>query len=230
MTLDYIDAEVTRSMKRNVTVTFFVVLALGVGWWWATWWDARTSDPPAPPLSIEETSKRQFAGRVFDPPRPAPDFTLTDQYGSAFRLGEHAGDVVVLFFGYTTCPDVCPTTLAQYRLIKEMLGDDADRVRFVFVTVDPERDKQERLNQYVSIFDPEFVGLTGDVDELQAVWRAYGIYVERVEAPDSPVGYWVNHSAGSYVIDPKGDLRLVHSYNTPREDVVKDLQTLLAEA
>jgi len=103
-------------------------------------------------------------------------------------------------------------------------------VQFVFVTVDPERDTPERLSRYIALFDPEFYGLTGDPETLRSVWRDYGVYIERVEAPESPVGYWVNHTSVSYVVDAKGDLRLIHLYNTPNEDIVHDLRLLLSEA
>ncbi len=214
-------------MRRFATITLVLAIALGAGWWAVTEWGARSSSS----LSTNEVAGGQnFFGGTLDPPRAAPDFTLSDQHGATYRLSEQRGDVVVLFFGYTTCPDVCPTTLAQYRQVKNLLGEDAERVQFVFVTVDPERDDEERLNQYISLFDREFLGLTGDAEALQAVWRDYGVYVERVEAPDSPVGYWMNHSSVSYVVDAKGDLRLIHLYNTPNDDVVHDLRLLLAEA
>lgn len=174
-----------------------------------------------------QATETGFHGGVLNPPQPAPDFALVDQHGRTFRLRDHSGKVVVLFFGYTTCPDVCPGTLAHYRRVKEMLGEDAERVEFVFVTVDPERDTTERLGEYVSIFDPEFYGLTGDRAVLERVWADYGVYAERVDDPDSPVGYWMNHTSLSYVVDPRGDLRLAHLFGTPVEHVVEDLRKLL---
>lgn len=168
-----------------------------------------------------------FHGGILNPPQAAPAFELIDQHGRPFNLEDHKGKVVVLFFGYTTCPDVCPGTLAHYRRVKEMMGEDAKRVEFVFITVDPERDTQERLAEYVAIFDPEFYGLTGPRADLERVWADYGVYAERVDVPDSPVGYWMNHTALSYVIDPEGNLRLAHMYGTPVEHVAEDLQRLL---
>lgn len=175
----------------------------------------------------DDSQSISFHGGTLNPPRPAPDFVLIDQHGEPFRLRDQKGKAVVLFFGYTTCPDVCPGTLAHYRRVKEMLGEDADRVEFVFITVDPERDTTERLAEYVAIFDPEFIGLTGDRADLERVWADYGVYAERVDEPDSPVGYWMNHTSLSYVIDPKGDLRLAHLFGTPVEAVVEDLRRLL---
>jgi len=174
-----------------------------------------------------QATETGFHGGVLNPPQPAPHFALVAQHGRTFRLRDHSGKVVVLFFGYTTCPDVCPGTLAHYRRVKEMLGEDAERVEFVFVTVDPERDTTERLGEYVSIFDPEFYGLTGDRAVLERVWADYGVYAERVDDPDSPVGYWMNHTSLSYVAVPRGDLRLAHLFGTPVEHVVEDLRKLL---
>lgn len=216
-------------MRRSLTLALIVLVAIGAGWWAVAQWGAR-SPGSLSTLQSPGAAEHIFVGGILDPPRAAPDFILLDQRGATYRLSDQVGDVVVLFFGYTTCPDVCPTTLAQYRQVKNLLGEDADRVQFVFVTVDPERDTPDRLDQYISLFDREFHGLTGDVEALQAVWRDYGVYVERVEAPDSPVGYWMNHSSVSYVVDPKGDLRLIHLYNTPNDDIVHDLRLLLAGA
>ena len=198
-----------------------IVVAAGAGWWGEQYWKSRTSQAPLGP--------QDFYGGVLDPPQPAPDFTLIDQYGETFRLSDQRGDVVVLFFGYTTCPDVCPGTLAQYRRVKAALGEDADRVQFVFVTVDPERDTQERLAEYIALFDPEFHGLWADRTTLEQVWRLYGVYVEPVEAPGSSAGYLVNHTSLSYVIDPRGNLRLAHFYGTPVEQIAHDLKLLLSE-
>lgn len=208
-------------MKRSWIIALVIVVIAGAGWWGVQYWQSRTSQAPLGP--------KDFYGGVLDPPRPAPDFTLTDQHGETFRLSDHRGDLVVLFFGYTTCPDVCPGTLAQYRRVKEALGEDADRVEFVFVTVDPERDTQERLAEYIALFDPEFHGLWADRATLEEVWRLYGVYVEPVEAPESGAGYLVNHTSLSYVIDPRGNLRLAHFYGMPNEQVVHDLKLLLSE-
>lgn len=207
-------------MKRSWLVPLLLLVVIGAGWWGVRTWQSQTSEAPLGP--------KDFYGGVLDPPRPAPDFTLTDQHGATYRLSDQRGDVVVLFFGYTTCPDVCPGTLAQYRNVKSLLGDDADRVQFVFVTVDPERDTQERLAEYIALFDPEFHGLWADREALEEVWRLYGVYVERVETPESSAGYLVNHSAVSYVIDTRGNLRLAHLYGTPNDHVVHDLQLLLS--
>lgn len=126
-------------------------------------------------------------------PAPAADFTLTDQDGRPFRLSDQRGNVVLLFFGYTNCPDVCPTTLAIWKQVQRALSPDADRVRFVFITVDPERDTAERIKDHLAIFSPDFIGLSGTPDELSAIYQAYGIYHEKGEAQGSAAGYLVTH-------------------------------------
>lgn len=168
-----------------------------------------------------------FHGGLVQPPKPAADFTLTDQNGRDFRLSDQRGQIVLLFFGYTTCPDVCPTTLASFRQVQRSLGQAAAQVRFVFVTVDPERDTPARLKHYVETFDPDFIGLTGDHATLARVWESYGVYAERQEMPESAVGYLMNHSSWAYLVDQVGNLRLLYSYGFTSEDVTQDVRYLL---
>ncbi|HEY8531484.1 MAG TPA: SCO family protein [Limnochorda sp.] len=170
-----------------------------------------------------------FAGRVIDPPLPAPDFTMTDHHLRPFTLSEHRGRLVVLFFGYTHCPDVCPTTLGQFKRVKLLLEDQAEHVQFVFITVDPEQDTPERLAVYVGPVDPDFLGLWAAPEELEPILRAYGVFVEKTPAEESPVGYWITHTSSSYVIDGKGQLRLQIPFGTAPEAVADDLRRLIAE-
>ena len=182
------------------------------------------SDTPSP----EPTpSVSPFRGSVWSQPIAATDFTLTDQHGQPFRLSAQLGKVVLLFFGYTSCPDVCPTTLSAWKRVHEELGDEAGRVRFVFVTVDPERDTPERLGVHMDLFNPDFIALTGTLDELEPVYEAYGVYYEKVEAPESALGYLVNHTSSGYVIDPQGNWRLRHAFGTMSADIVHDIRELL---
>jgi len=167
-----------------------------------------------------------FRGTLYDPAHPAPDIELARDNGSSFRLSEMRGSVVLLFFGYTSCPDVCPTTLSELRQVNDELGKNAERVKVVFVTVDPERDTPEKIQKYVSIFNPAFIGLSGAEGELQPVWNEYGVFREIDKTVSSASGYAVTHSARLYVIDPDGNLRLSYSYGTPTEDLVHDLKNL----
>ncbi|MFQ5873769.1 MAG: SCO family protein [Dehalococcoidia bacterium] len=160
-------------------------------------------------------------------PEPAPDFALTDHNGQPFRLSDQRGNVVVLFFGYTSCPDVCPTTLALWRQVHDALGPEAERVRFVFVTVDPDRDTPERLRQHLTVFNPAFLGLRGTPAELKQVYKAYDVSHEKVLVGQSAAGYLMNHTATVFVIGPEGRLGSSHGFFTPPEEVVSDIRQLL---
>ena len=168
-----------------------------------------------------------FRGTLYDPALPAPEIELTQGNGSSFRLSEKRGDIVLLFFGYTSCPDVCPTTLSEMKRILSELGENAQHVQVVFVTVDPNRDTPQKLQEFVSIFNPSFIGLSGSMDELEKIWSGYGVYREEEQLPNSATGYLVNHTARVYLIDRDGNLRLSYSYGTPTDDFVHDLKILL---
>lgn len=169
-----------------------------------------------------------FRGTTFGEPYPAAsEIELTRSDGSRFRLSEMRGYVVLLFFGYTACPDVCPTTMAELKLaLTELNEAEAERVKVLFVTVDPERDTPERAQEYVSRFNPAFVGLSGTQAELEKVWLAYGVYREIVQGA-SAAGYTVNHTARVTLIDQQGNMRISFGFDTPPEDVVHDLKLIL---
>ncbi len=169
-----------------------------------------------------------FKGSLIEPPLPAEDFSLKDQYGRPFRLSDHRGEVVLIFFGYTYCPDVCPVTLADFRQIKAQLGAGAEKVKFVFITVDPERDTPERIAEHLANFDSTFVGLTGDPADLQAVWDAYGVYAEKAAA-GSASSYLVDHTARVYVVDVGGNLRLTYAFGTESQVMAQDVAHLMDE-
>jgi protein SCO1/2 len=134
---------------------------------------------------------------------------------------------VLLSVGYTSCPDVCPTTLAEFAEVKKQLGAAAQHLRVALVTVDPERDTPKRLGIYTRTFDPTFLGLTGPRATLAKVWKAYGVYVQSHRVPGSSEGYVVDHSATTFVIDASGDLRLAIPFGTPVDDIRHDLELLL---
>jgi protein SCO1 len=153
------------------------------------------------------------------------DFRLTDHTGKTRTLADFQGKVVVMFFGYTRCPDVCPTTLAELKAVKEQLGEDGNRLQVLFVTVDPERDTPELLASYVPAFDPSFLGLYGDSAAIGKVAKDFKVYYQKVpgKTPDS---YTVDHTAGSYVFDPLGRLRLFARYGNAA-NLAADIRTLL---
>ena len=159
----------------------------------------------------------------------ARDFALTDHNGQLRKLKDFAGKVVVLFFGYTQCPDVCPTVMADLAEAKNMLGKDGARVQGLFVSVDPQRDTAQVLKAYMQNFDPTFLALTTTPESLAAVARDYKVYYRKVEG-QTPTSYSVDHSAGSYVYDPQGRLRLYVSYGTSAALLAQDIAVLLSAA
>ena len=173
------------------------------------------------------SQNNRLRGSVIEPAMPAAEISLTDQNGQPFRLADHRGKVVLLFFGYTYCPDVCPATMAELRAARAMLKpEDAARVQVVFITVDPARDTAASIQEYVSRFDPAFLGLSGTEAELSAVWQAYGVFRE-IEQSDSVAGYLVAHTSRVYVVDVNGNLSLSFAFGTPPADVANDLRILL---
>lgn len=168
-------------------------------------------------------------GMAVDPPYPAPEFTLTDHRGEPFSLSSLRGRAVLLFFGYTFCPDVCPATMAQFGAVREALGKRAQDVAMLFVTVDPERDTPGRLKEYVSHFGPGITGVTGDPDAVGQVLKAYGVYARKVPVANSATGYLMDHSAMVYLIDPHGRMRVLFPYGTATDAIVQDVRTVLAE-
>jgi len=168
-----------------------------------------------------------FRGTTYAEPYPvAPEFELTRSDGTRFRLSETRGRVAALFFGYTSCPDVCPTTMAELNQALEKLGSQADQVQVLFVTVDPQRDTPERVQEYVNHFNPNFIGLSGSEAELARVWNGYGVFREVAEGT-SAAGYLVDHTARVTLIDQQGNLRVSFPFDTPVEDIVHDLKLLL---
>ena len=155
----------------------------------------------------------------------AGDFHLVDADGKPRSLGDFRGKVVVVTFGYTHCPDVCPTTLADFAAARKKLGAEASRVQVLFVTVDPQRDTAELLKQYVPAFDPSFIGLRGELPAIDKVTRDFHVYASRREG--STGTYTVDHSAQSFVFDPAGKLRLVIGYGMEPEKIAADLRLLL---
>ena len=149
---------------------------------------------------------------------------LTDHTGRPRTLEEFRGKAVVLFFGFTHCPDVCPTTLADIAQAVQSLGPDAERVQVLMVSVDPERDTAQSLARYVTAFDPRFLGLRGDLAATRRVAGEFKIYFEKRKHGES---YTVDHSAQSYVIDPQGKLRLLVRHERIAQDLAADLRTLL---
>ena len=162
-------------------------------------------------------ANQSFHGSVIDPPSQAADFTLTDQSGREVRLSDYRGRYVLMFFGYTHCPDECPATMAILKQVRIRLGDQADKVQVIFVSTDPGRDTQQAVGDFVNRFDPSFIGLTGTQAELQPVWAEYGVTV--LDGGET-------HSTFVYLIDPQGNMRLTYPNVATPDDIVGDLQIL----
>lgn len=159
----------------------------------------------------------------------AKDFALADHNGQARTLKDFQGKIVMMFFGYTQCPDVCPTSMAEMAQIKQLLGKDGERVQGLFVTIDPARDKPEMLKQYMGAFDPSFLALVPTPEQLAVLAKDYKVYYKKVDGP-TPTSYTMDHTAGSYVYDPRGKLRLFTRYGTKPELTAADIKQLLASA
>jgi len=172
----------------------------------------------------------------------APKFQLTDvtgaPFGKALALADHngkprtladfQGKVVVIFFGFTQCPDVCPTTLAEMAKVVKELGADGDKLQVLFVSVDPERDTRELLRQYVTAFHPSFLGLAGDAEATARTAKEFKVYVQK--QPLKSGGYSVDHSAGTFILDQQGRLRLFAQYGVGAQALLGDIRILLKQA
>ena len=167
-----------------------------------------------------------FHGTVLQSPQPAPDFELTASHGQKVSLKDFDGKLVMLYFGYTFCPDVCPATLSELRGALDILGGQADDVQTIMISVDPERDTPEMLAEYVTHFHTSFIGVTGSPDEIAEVATLYGIFYESHEGTEA-TGYLVDHTATVMVIDQNSHLKLVFPFGTPAEDIAEDLVHLL---
>ena len=174
---------------------------------------------PAPQYGIPVNSTGSAAA-------PAADFTLDSTLGRPVSLSEFQGRPVLLYFGYTTCPDVCPTTLGDLRAAVQALGSDADKVQVLFVSVDPERDTVDRLQTYLGAFDPAFVGLTGPVAEIEKIASRFGVYFQKSSVP-SAAGYLMDHTSAVLLLDAGGALRLMFPYGTTGEQIAADARLFI---
>ena len=178
-------------------------------------------------LGFSSAPKASFQGVDLTGAAYARGFSLPDQNGKTRTLDDFKGKVVVVFFGFTQCPDVCPTTLAELAQVKKALGPDGDKVQGVFVTVDPERDKPELLKAYLESFDPGFVALRGTPEQLKETAKEFKIYYAKVpgKTPDS---YTMDHTAASFLFDPQGRVRVFSRYGAGASALMGDIKALIA--
>jgi len=164
------------------------------------------------------------------PDMPFNDFTLNDQHGNSFTLSDHKNKVTLLFFGFTYCPDICPLTLSTWRRVLDQLTpEEKEQTEFVYVTVDPERDTPEKLASHLKVFSEKFIGLTGTAQQLDEVYRAYGVYREKAKVSESAAGYLMNHTGFIYVLNKDGIWQIKHSNDEKPENIVHDIRLLLKQ-
>jgi protein SCO1 len=171
----------------------------------------------------------QYQGTPYEPPPAATPINGVNWDGSNFSLSQLQGKPVLLFFGYTNCPDVCPTTLAEMRVLRQNLGAKADKMAFVYVSIDPERDTVARLKQFIPLFDPAFYGVHVDSPALEPIKKGYGVYAEKAytDPNDPSKGYSMDHTARTYLISPSGQLVASYSYGTDIASIEKDVEHLM---
>jgi protein SCO1/2 len=174
-------------------------------------------------------SKPQFTGVDLTGADYGKNFSLPDTDGKVRTLADFQGKLVALFFGYTQCPDACPTTMAELAEAKKQLGPQGDQLQVVFVTVDPERDKPEMLKAYMANFDPTFIALRPNADQLAQVAKDFKVYYKKAEGGD-PKNYTMDHTASTYVFDTQGRLRLYERYGAGPQALVGDFRKLLGTA
>lgn len=175
------------------------------------------------------TDKPSFVGVDITGANFAQDFQLVDHHGDLRSLSDFKGQVVVVFFGFTQCPDVCPTSMAEMAQARELLGPKADRLQGLFISLDPERDTPEIMREYMASFDPTFLALYTDLDRLPDLAQSFKVYYRKVPG-STPTSYTIDHTAGSYIFDAQGRVRLYHRYNSGAEAMAGDVRLLLAES
>ena len=200
-----------RPLRTFIFVIGGLVIGLGLGWFLLT-----SLLPPS------------YNGQVINSQNPVTNFTLTGAGGEPVSLIDFRDKVVVLYYGYTFCPDVCPATMVELRNAVQALGSKADDVQVIMVSLDPERDTPDALEKYVTHFDPSFIGLTGTEDEIIIASTPLGIFYEKEEG-SAATGYLINHTATVMVLDKRGYLRLLYPFGTSGEDIAADLSNLVKE-
>jgi len=194
-------------MTRVATVALWLLAALIAG----------CDSSPKPSFQLTDLTGAEF-GRYFQ---------LTDHHGRLRTLADFKGKVVAIFFGYTHCPDVCPTALGELASVANELGKDAGRMQVLFITVDPERDTPAVLSQYVPAFHPDFLGLYGDADATVRTAKEFKVFYQKQPVPGG--GYSVDHSAGTYLYDTAGRLRLFAGYGQGAPKMLHDIRLLLQD-
>lgn len=188
-----------------------------------------TASPTAAPTAEPESGgyMDELRGAAFDPPRALADFEVPSTAGEPFKLSDHRGEVILLYFGYRTCPDFCPTTLLELQSVYADLNEPADKLKVMFVTIDPERDTLENMKQYTGAFHDDFLGLRAEGEALQALIDEFGVVAEKRVVGESALSYLFDHTASIFLIGPDGELEAQYLYGTDYRDIVHDVQLIL---
>jgi protein SCO1 len=231
--------------QSNSGIRYFVLVLVLIGLFVASFFVGNLLNAilQSPSQSISNNTSQPTSGAVVDPPHLLQDFTLTSQTGEPISLSSLRGRAVLMFFGYTHCPDECPTTLANYTLVKQAVGDEANRVRFVFISVDGRRDTPDVLTRYLGQFDADFVGMTGDEATMRQIGQEYGLLFQQETNNGGqeqqggqanqqwsgldPKNYFVQHTSPSFLVDPDGYLRMVYFYGTRPETLAQGIREIL---
>ena len=176
-------------------------------------------------VSCAKNAEFKFNGSDISNANLNSSFELLSHTGEIKKITDFKGSVVAIFFGFTHCPDICPTSMQELKFIKESLGKQSDKLQVIFITLDPERDNQSLLNSYVPSFDKSFIGLTGSQDDINRVASQYKIFHMKVGEGDS---YTIDHSSGIYIIDKDGKIRVRHPYGSKVESIIEDIQHLIS--
>ena len=176
-------------------------------------------------FSCSKAPDLKFNGSDITEARLNSYFELTSHLGESTKIQDFEGKVVAIFFGFTYCPDICPTTMYELKAIKDALGSDGDKLQVIFVSLDPERDTIELMKKYVPSFDSSFIGLTGSADNIKKIASQYKIFYQKVgEEKD----YTIDHSSAIYLIDKKGNIRVRHPFGSSQEMIINDIQSLIS--
>ena len=191
--------------------------------------NAEGTTDPSTSGGVTSSTELGASGTLFQPPPPAAGFTLTGEDGQSVSLSDFRGEVVALYFGYTHCPDVCPLTLGTYKAALDRLPPEvSDQINVIMVSVDPERDTPEVMGRYMDLFNPRFIGLSGSLNEVDAVLAAWDIQVTR-GTPDDIGAYEVDHPAASWIVDQEGRLRIKVAHMTGTDALAADLKSIVEE-
>ena len=167
-------------------------------------------------------------GGIIDPPRLIDDFSLPSTKGGAFTLSDYEGKILLFYFGYLTCPDICPaTTVDMMRILNELDETTSQQIKIVFVTVDPERDTLDRLDAWLTLFHVDLIGIRGDTESLQPLFDQFGVHTAKQQVGDSPLSYLMDHTASIFLIGPDGRLWEQFLFGTPYDDILHDLRVIL---